>query len=327
MLLVVAIHAVVMEEEDAAVHAEALEDAVDSVLESLRRKRPASDDPNQPRRKRQMKKYDRERAYLCVQQDYLGPHPLFNDRQFERVFRVSRSVTDYLLTRLPAINPFFRTSFDAAKRRSIYPEVKLLAALKIMGYGVAGLTFCDYFQMGESTALLCVMELAATIVHDKEIRTTYMRKMNPADARRVEALHRQEHRVPGLIGYLDCMHISWKNCPMAYQGQYKGKEGHPTLVLEGMCDYNLWFWHVAFGYPGALNDINIWERSPLLESFIDGSFSWNDFRFVIDGVVFTLLYVLGECLVCCAGIDCFVFSSHAYHAHLHLSLVFILFPL
>ena len=294
LLLVVALHSVVMEEDAAASYAGAIEDAVDGILQSLSRKRSANDDPNQPRRKRQMKSYDRERAYQCVLHDYLGPYPIFNDRQFERIFRVSRSVTDYLLTRLPARNYFFQTSYDRAKRKSIYPEVKLLTALKIMGYGVAGIAFCDYFQMGESTALLCVMELATTIVTDEEIRSTYMRKMTPADARRVEALHRREHKVPGLIGYLDCMHISWKNCPMAHQGQYKGKEGHPTLVLEGMCDYNLWFWHVAFGYPGALNDINVWERSPLLESFIDGSFALNDFRFIIDGIVFTLLYVLGK---------------------------------
>ena len=46
----------------------------------------------------------------------------------------------------------------------------------------------------------------------------------------------------------------------------------PTIILEAACDYHTWFWHASYGYPGSLNDINIWDMSPLLESFISGKF-------------------------------------------------------
>ncbi len=46
----------------------------------------------------------------------------------------------------------------------------------------------------------------------------------------------------------------------------------PTIVLEALCDYNLWFWHGAYGFAGSLNDLNILASSPLLESMLDGSF-------------------------------------------------------
>jgi hypothetical protein len=53
----------------------------------------------------------------------------------------------------------------------------------------------------------------------------------------------------------------------------------------------LWFWHAAFGFPG-LNDINIWERSSLFESKVNGEHEKLDFDFVVDGEVFTKLFYL-----------------------------------
>ena len=103
-----------------------------------------------------------------------------------------------------------------------------------------------------------------------------------------------------MFGSLDCMHIPWKNCPMAWKGSYttgKDKKTQPTLVLEALCDYNLWFWHAAFGFAGSLNDINILNLSPLLESLLDGSFAEIERNsktvpYVISGEVFHLLNIL-----------------------------------
>ena len=41
--------------------------------------------------KKQMVKYNRARAKQAVLDDYLGPIPIFKDRQFERVFRITKS--------------------------------------------------------------------------------------------------------------------------------------------------------------------------------------------------------------------------------------------
>ena len=106
--------------------------------------------------------------------------------------------------------------------------------------------------------------------------------MTKADARPVTTMHLKEHGIEGMAGSLDCMHVKWKNCPVAWQGQYQGKEGCPTIVMEAFCDYNRWFWHAAFNFPELLNDINIWGQSPLRQSFIDGTFSDLDFDF--DGI-------------------------------------------
>ena len=101
-------------------------------------------------------------------------------------------------------------------------------------------------------------------------------------AKRVSLLHEDVHGIPGMLGLLDCMHVHWKNCLIAYQGAYQGKETFSTLVLEAITENNLWVWHAAFVLAGSCNDINILDVSPLHKQFLDGSHSKIDFEFTID---------------------------------------------
>jgi hypothetical protein len=189
-------------------------------------------------------------------------------------------------------NSFFHDSIDCTLRRSICVDAKLLIALKYLAYGTAINAFRDYFQMGESTSRLCVTNFVTTLLRCRVLTEKYLRKMSPSDARRVEKLHSEVHGVRGMAFSIDCSHIFWDKCPIAHQGQYKGKEGSPTIVIEAGCDYHLWFWHCVFGYVGSMNDINIWDCSKLHESLQDGSFELNDFGFDIAGQQFSKLWFL-----------------------------------
>ena len=54
------------------------------------------------------------------------------------------------------------------------------------------------------------------------------------------------------------------------------------IILEAFCDYSLWIWHAAVGWGGCKNDINVFDTSPLLQSFLDGTFSKEiDFEYMI----------------------------------------------
>ena len=96
-----------------------------------------------------------------------------------------------------------------------------------------------------------------------------------------------------MVGSLDCLHIPWRNCPIAYQGSFSGSKGRPTIILEASANYDLWFWHALFGYPGALNNINVLDSSPLHASFINGEYERDiNFDFEIGGKLFRRLYHL-----------------------------------
>lgn len=108
-------------------------------------------------------------------------------------------------------------------------------------------------------------------------------------------LHENARRgFPGMLGSLDCMHWTWQNCPYAWKGYYTGKEKVPTVVLEAVADKRRRIWHCFFGAPGALNDINILDRSPLFDQILRGEapkveFTINNNQyemgyFLVDGI-------------------------------------------
>ena len=66
------------------------------------------------------------------------------------------------------------------------------------------------------------------------------------------------------------MQTTWHKCPVAWKGQYKKGTDKPSIVLEGMADYHLYFWHVSYGYAGTLNDVNILNLSPLTDMMLNG---------------------------------------------------------
>jgi Plant transposon protein len=118
----------------------------------------------------------------------------------------------------------------------------------------------------------CMKKFCHLVRKSPELNARFLRKMTRANAKRVSDLHLELYGVAGMAGSLDCMHAFWKNCPMAHQGVYAGKDAVPSLVLEAVADHNLFFWHTAFGFPGTHNNINILEQSPLLKDMLDGTF-------------------------------------------------------
>lgn len=92
-----------------------------------------------------------------------------------------------------------------------------------------------------------------------------------SELRRVEQKFSQNH-VPGCIGSIDCMHMTWKNWLKAWKGQYRNpKVGkHATIQVEGMCDTDLCCWHIFCGRPGTNNDVTVSEYSPLLTAILKG---------------------------------------------------------
>ncbi len=98
--------------------------------------------------------------------------------------------------------------------------------------------------------------------------------------------------MPGMLGSLDVTKVYWKNCPTALKGQFQGREKCATIALEAVIDHNLWFWHASFSFPGTMNDINIWERSSLLQSMLNGKHNNIDHKFTLDRKVFDKLFYL-----------------------------------
>ena len=128
---------------------------------------------------------------------------------------------------------------DAFGRDCASFEAKLLLQLKILDYGVAPHTFCDYFQMSRNLARKACKKLNKTII--RIYQSEYLRLPTASDVKSIFELHKAQHKVNGMMGSLDCMHTFWKNCPTAWQGSFCKAKGKPSIVLEAVCDYHIFF--------------------------------------------------------------------------------------
>ena len=267
------------------------------VAQHIRKRKKKIDGRTLPRSLRT--KYRHAEALHCIKRDYLGipddlGSPIFNGREFDSMFRISRSRFQRLMEDFAATgDPFYLSTEDCFGHEIASFEARMLLPLKSIAFGVPPKTFRDYFQMSKTLARDCCINFYRKIrtVYESE----YLRTPTKEDLKAITRLHQNVHKVPGMVGSLDCMHTYWKNCPVAWQGSYKGSKSKPSIVLEAMSDHHLFFWHCAYGYAGTLNDINILNLSPLLESFRDGSFEKLEDEicpFMIGTSAFQFLYIL-----------------------------------
>ena len=83
-----------------------------------------------------------------------------------------------------------------------------------------------------------------------------------------------------------------KNCPVTLAGQHKGKGGDKIHILEAVCDPNLYIWHSYFGDAGSLNDINVLDKSGIVQSILNGTLDLKTDLYTINGKVRDWLYFL-----------------------------------
>ncbi|PXF41914.1 hypothetical protein BWQ96_08366 [Gracilariopsis chorda] len=96
----------------------------------------------------------------------------------------------------------------------------------------------------------------------------YLRQPSNVDLVRIMTWY-SSNRLPGCIGCLDCKHWRWANRPMSMAGMFSGKVGKPIVVLKAnVAGSELWIWHLAFGFPGSLNDIDILNSSTTIQGIM-----------------------------------------------------------
>jgi len=93
-------------------------------------------------------------------------------------------------------------------------------------------------------------------------RSNYLRQPNQ-DKLNTIMERIKDHRMPGCMGSLDCCHWDWQQCPTGMAAAYQICKGKTCIVVETVCDKDLWMWHLFVGAPGSLNDMNVMQKSNL----------------------------------------------------------------
>ena len=199
--------------------------------------------------------------------DYFSDDPVYTDQQFRRRFRMKRDLFLEIVEAVRLKDEYFTQKPDAAGKPGLSPIQKVTAAMRQLAYGVSSDSVDEYIRLADSTAMESLKHFCHAIV--AIYGDEYLRAPNSEDVKNLLAIN-EERGFPGMLGSIDCMHWTWKNCPTTWHGMYTGKEKMPTLILEAVASQDLWIWHCFFGLPGSLNDINVINRSHVFDPLIHG---------------------------------------------------------
>ena len=111
-----------------------------------------------------MIQYNCDHARICIQQDYLGPSPIFNHCKFQWISCITQGIYNSIKAEIKDHDFYNISDYDVTGHPTICIDAKLLIALKHLGYGCTMNAWTHYFfQMGESTRCLCVEIFCKTI--------------------------------------------------------------------------------------------------------------------------------------------------------------------
>jgi len=94
---------------------------------------------------------------------------------------------------------------------------------------------------------------------------------------------------------------------VAWQEDYRNKDGKRSIIFEAIADKGLHIWHVFFGFLGPNNDINVLDQSPLVHNMLTGAA--HDMEFIVNGVKYNRYYLLANDIY--PQWLCFVQTIHA----------------
>ena len=236
---------------------------IDMLIQEFENEQKMQNEGAGPSQRRRYVKREREQAEARLLADYFVATPKYNEDHFRRRYRMSRKlfleivkgIETYIETHdpLPAHFDFFRQRRDAIGLMSFSVIMKCTCALRQLAYGVSPDALDEYLQIGEHCARDCLDFFTMCIIqlYAKE----FLRTPDENDIRNLYHSHYTVHKIPGMLGSIDCMHWEWKNCPKEWQGQFhRGDKKYPTLMLEAVASYDLWIWPAFFGVVATVND-------------------------------------------------------------------------
>ena len=173
---------------------------------------------------------------------------------------------------------------DANGRKGAATWQKILCSLRRLGEGCSFYSLDDMSRMSTESMWESFTPFCSAI--HKCYGEEYLNKFpTPEEIHAIETKY-AARSFPRHIVALDCMHISWKNCPKACKGQYYNPRSGKmdSIQVEAVYDTDLYYWNLFCGRPGTNNNITVMKSSPLLLSILNGDRSIKiDRGYCVDG--------------------------------------------
>ncbi|KAH1220991.1 hypothetical protein GmHk_12G034500 [Glycine max] len=174
---------------------------------------------------------------IVVHHNHEEENPMYTNIQFRRRFRMRRHLFLRIVDALNNHDEYFQMRVDALRQKGLSPLQKCTTSIHILAYGSPADNVDEYVRIGETIAVECLERFVSGIY--TIFGNEYLRRPNNEDTERLLQMG-AARGFPGMLGSIDCMQWEWKNCPVAWKGQFcRGDHRNPIIILEAMTSQDL----------------------------------------------------------------------------------------
>ena len=199
------------------------------------------------------------------------------NKKFRRLFRLSLPMFEELLVDCKMWkNRNGQREADAFNRRACPIDLLLLGTLQVLAAG----TFFHHLEWTTGCSTVTHQTFFWWFCYkftDKKMAELITRPKGD-DLERVMAEYALLG-LPGCVGSIDVTHVGWANCPSRWQSWFTGKEGHPTLAYECVCDRQGLIRSATPSTPGSRNDKSICEVDDFVCCMREGMYGRDEVRY------------------------------------------------
>lgn len=89
--------------------------------------------------------------------------------------------------------------------------------------------------------------------------------------------------MPGCMGAIDRTHWTWARFPKTPIGKFKDTNQKFSVVIETVCEEDLYIWHMFAACAGTSNDKNVLAATPLMLDVSDGEWPPRMYKITLNG--------------------------------------------
>ncbi|KAE8905145.1 hypothetical protein PF005_g11954 [Phytophthora fragariae] len=110
------------------------------------------------------KKRDPAGRHLRLLEQYFGPDPVYNERDFLNRFRMRQSLFQRVLEGVVETDSYFELRADATGKMGISSLLKVTAALRQLAYASAADSIDENLELSDITAILCLKRFCLAVI-------------------------------------------------------------------------------------------------------------------------------------------------------------------
>lgn len=161
-----------------------------------------------------------------------------------------------------------KLEFPSERNQALSPMNQLLVTLRFYATGTFQLVVGDTFSVNKGTVCRIVHRVTRAIA---SLRNKYVKFPSSTEAQHdVMQMFYSKSRMPGIVGAVDCTHISIQSPGTDDAEIYRNRKGYFSINVQLVCDPTGYISDVVARWPGSVHDSTIFDNSQLRALFESG---------------------------------------------------------